>query len=122
MKNRIEYWFVSVALVILIAVMSYGSVYAGYSTGPNIFSWFRSRKEMFAPRSSESSLTERVPELSGAGVAEPEKRDPMSKATSSKECVGKSSGLTSSSGGLCIPKDVEDLLRTRGGNATFGSF
>lgn len=120
MKHRIEYWFVSIALVVLIAVMSYGSTYAGYSTGPNLFSWFRSRREGFAPQTSESTLTDRVTDLSGAGVSEPEKRDPMSKATSSKDCVGKSSGLTSSSGGLCLPKDVEELLRTRGGNATFG--
>jgi hypothetical protein len=121
MKYYFEYWFVSIALVILIATMSYGSACAGYSTGPNLFSWFRSRKEGFSPKSSESSLTSRVSELAGAGVAEPEKRDPMGKATSSKECVGKSSGLTSSSGGLCLPKDVETLLRTRGGNATFGA-
>ena len=46
--------------------------------------------------------------------------DKFSGTKGSAECVGKSSGLTNSKGGLCLTDSQQSLLRTRGGNATGG--
>ena len=44
--------------------------------------------------------------------------DQFSSAVGSPECVGKSSGLSNSTGPLCLSEDQKRLLQTRGGNAT----
>ena len=41
-------------------------------------------------------------------------------AKGSRECVGKSSGLTNSMGGLCLDENQINLLSTRGGNMSTG--
>jgi hypothetical protein len=120
-SHRSECWFVVIALLVVVCVSSYGATYAGHFTGPSLFSLFRNnRNEGFAPQQETSVLINGgSPDITGKGVDEPDKVDPMLNIPSSKECVGKSSGLTTSSGGLCIPDDILLLLRTRGGNATF---
>lgn len=113
-KKFLEHWMVSFALLAIVAVVCFGASQAGYYTGPSVFSWFR--KEGFTPIMAESSITDRV---KAVNVNAPEKRDPMSSATASKDCVGKSSGLTTSSGGVCLTPELKQLLHTRGNNATF---
>ncbi len=44
--------------------------------------------------------------------------DRFSAVSGSKECVGKSSGLSNSKGGLCLDDNLATMLRTRGGNQT----
>ena len=120
-SHRAECWFVVFALVVIVCVSSYGATYAGHITGPSFFSVFRN--EGFSPQIETSTLIDgSSSDIIGKGVNEPDKLDPMGNIPSSKECVGKSSGLSTSSGGLCIPDDVLLLLRTRGGNATITDF
>lgn len=44
--------------------------------------------------------------------------DIFSEAKGSPDCVGKSSGLSNSKGGLCLDKNQQNMLLTRGGNQT----
>lgn len=46
--------------------------------------------------------------------------DKIGSAKGSLECVGKSSGLTTSKGGLCLSEEQINLLKTRGGNMSTG--
>lgn len=50
----------------------------------------------------------------------PEAVDQIGSAKGSAECVGKSSGLTNSMGGLCLDDNQKRLLSTRGGNMSTG--
>lgn len=50
------------------------------------------------------------------------KLDQFSDVKGSVECVGKSSGLTNSKGGLCLDSAHMALLKTRGGNQTGADF
>lgn len=115
-KKLVEHWLVSFALLAIVAVVCFGASRAGHYTGPSVFSWFRFGKEGFTPIMAENSITDRV---KAVNVNEPEKRDPMGSAVASKECVGKSSGLTTSAGGVCLTPELKQLLYTRGNNATF---
>lgn len=47
--------------------------------------------------------------------------DLFSNTKSSLDCIGKSSGLTGSMGGLCLDNNLTGMLRTRGGNQTTGN-
>ena len=47
-----------------------------------------------------------------------QKIDIYSDIKGSASCIGKSSGLTNSKGGLCLDKIQTDMLLTRGGNQT----
>jgi hypothetical protein len=44
--------------------------------------------------------------------------DPISQLSSSTNCLGKSSGLSTSTGGICITPEINHLLKTRGNNST----
>lgn len=44
--------------------------------------------------------------------------DPISQLSSSTNCLGKSSGLSNSNGGICITPEINHLLKTRGNNST----
>jgi hypothetical protein len=44
--------------------------------------------------------------------------DVFSEAKGSTECLGKSSGLSNSKGGLCLDQHQKNMLLTRGGNQT----
>ena len=44
--------------------------------------------------------------------------DPISQLSSSTNCIGKSSGLSNSNGGICITPEINHLLKTRGNNST----
>ena len=46
--------------------------------------------------------------------------DQFSSAVGAPSCVGKSSGLSNSTGPLCLSDDQKRLLQTRGGNASSG--
>lgn len=46
--------------------------------------------------------------------------DVIGKTKGSSECVGKSSGLSKSTGGLCLNENQINLLKTRGGNMSTG--
>jgi hypothetical protein len=46
------------------------------------------------------------------------KIDPFSDTHGSLECIGSSSGLTNSAGGLCLSESQKQMLMTRGGNQT----
>ena len=46
--------------------------------------------------------------------------DKFSALKSSKDCVGNSSGLSNSTGALCLDSDTAAMLKTRGGNMTSG--
>jgi hypothetical protein len=48
------------------------------------------------------------------------KIDKFSDAKGDLKCVGQSSGLSNSKGGLCLGNDLTRLLQTRGGNQTSG--
>jgi len=44
--------------------------------------------------------------------------DVISQLSSSPNCIGKSSGLSNSSGGICFTPQINQLLQTRGNNAS----
>lgn len=44
--------------------------------------------------------------------------DPIGSLSSSSECVGRSFGLTNTTGGICLTPDVKQLLQSRGNNST----
>jgi len=44
--------------------------------------------------------------------------DVISQLSSSPNCIGKSSGLSNSSGGICFTPQINQLLKTRGNNAS----
>jgi len=44
--------------------------------------------------------------------------DPISQLSSNTNCLGKSSGLSNSTGGICITPEINHLLKTRGNNST----
>jgi len=44
--------------------------------------------------------------------------DPFSSVQGSTDCIGKSSGLSNSTGGLCLDSNLSNMLKTRGGNQT----
>ena len=46
--------------------------------------------------------------------------DVIGKTKGSSECVGRSSGLSKSTGGLCLNENQINLLKTRGGNMSTG--
>lgn len=46
--------------------------------------------------------------------------DKIGSAKGSSECLGQSSGLTNSKGGLCLDAEQKKLLSTRGGNMSTG--
>jgi len=48
------------------------------------------------------------------------KIDKFSEVKGDVKCVGQSSGLSNSKGGLCLGNDLTRLLQTRGGNQTSG--
>ena len=52
---------------------------------------------------------------------EAQKLDKIGSSHGSAACVGKSSGLSNSMGGLCLDANQIKLLSTRGGNMTAGS-
>ena len=50
----------------------------------------------------------------------PQPVDTIGAAKGSIECIGKSSGLTNSMGGLCLDENQQKMLSTRGGNMSTG--
>lgn len=46
------------------------------------------------------------------------KIDKFSEIKGDASCLGKSSGLSNSMGGLCLDDNMQNMLRTRGGNQT----
>lgn len=46
--------------------------------------------------------------------------EPISQLSSSQDCVGKSSYLSNSMGGICLDQPTIKLMRTRGGNSGSG--
>ena len=55
--------------------------------------------------------------LSGSRYGAESLSDPISQLSSSTSCVGQSSGLSNSTGGLCFSPQMMQLLKTRGNNA-----
>lgn len=51
-----------------------------------------------------------------------DKFDPYGKTQGSVDCIGNSSTLSNSKGGLCLSDEQIFLLKSRGGNATGGDF
>lgn len=51
-----------------------------------------------------------------------DKFDPYGKTKGSTECIGNSSSLSNSKGGLCLSDEQIYLLKSRGGNASGGDF
>lgn len=51
-----------------------------------------------------------------------DKFDPYGKTKGSTDCIGNSSSLHNSKGGLCLSNEQIYLLKSRGGNATGGDF
>lgn len=48
--------------------------------------------------------------------------DVFSQVNGSTSCIGQSSSLSNSKGGLCLDKNLTALLKTRGGNQTGGAY
>jgi hypothetical protein len=60
--------------------------------------------------------------LQGYPLNEPEHSyDPISNLTSNHECIGKSSNLSNSLGGICLDAKTLALINDRGGNQTTSS-
>lgn len=55
--------------------------------------------------------------LNGSRYGAESLSDPISQLSSSPSCVGQSSGLSNSTGGLCFSPQMVQLLKTRGNNA-----
>ena len=120
-----EFIFVVVVFLLILFVSSYGSsfkVQPYVSTNSKLpqypYEGFSDKKnpepidtELDAPRSEL---------LKGYSLNEPERPyDPISSVlTSSPECIGNSSNLSNSTGGICLDSKTLELIHNRGGNQT----
>lgn len=71
-------------------------------------------------KNDESSKTESFATLNGTSYAsvDPQTIDIFSSAVGSPTCVNKSSGLSNSTGSLCLTDNMKAMLHTRGGNSS----
>lgn len=70
------------------------------------------------PSSMPKEQMEGMTTLQGSTYGSNKQIDVISSLPSSAECVGISSGLSNSTGGICISPQVKQLIQTRGLNST----
>ena len=70
-----------------------------------------------APKKEDAKKVEGFESLMPAPYAESKVLDRFSHVSSGPQCVGQSSGLVNSLGGLCLSEEDRKMLTTRGGNA-----
>jgi len=70
-----------------------------------------------APKKEDAKKVEGFESLMPAPYAESKILDRFSHVSSGPQCIGQSSGLVNSLGGLCLSEEDRKMLTTRGGNA-----
>jgi hypothetical protein len=113
MKTNYIFWF-GAALLLLIVISSFGcNRVVGYSS-PNTYAMY----EGFEKNSGEG---EAFGPMEYAEYGEPaESNDQFSDTPGKITCSKNSSGLSNSNGYLCLSKEQQILLQTRGGNSSTG--
>jgi hypothetical protein len=81
----------------------------------------KNKQHMISPATGECKKVFGFDGLFCAPKEGPNSIDQIGATKGSLECVGKSSGLTNSLGGLCLDDNQKKLLSTRGGNMTSGA-
>lgn len=84
---------------------------------PVIQSWSEWLLGKPAPKKEDAKKVEGFESLMPAPYAESKVLDRFSHVSAGPQCVGQSSGLVNSLGGLCLSEEDRKMLTTRGGNA-----
>ena len=84
---------------------------------PVVQSWSEWLLGKPAPKKEDAKKVEGFESLMPAPYAESKVLDRFSHVSAGPQCVGQSSGLVNSLGGLCLSEEDRKMLTTRGGNA-----
>jgi hypothetical protein len=84
---------------------------------PVVQSWSEWLLGKPAPKKEDAKKVEGFESLMPAPYAESKVLDRFSHVSAGPQCVGQSSGLVNSLGGLCLSEEDRQMLTTRGGNA-----
>lgn len=120
MKVKMSHLFLTIILLILILLTMSNTCVTfkpHYTSSINYstFESFNQREGM-----TENNKKEAFTDLDGAAYGNNAPIDKFSGTKGSIDCDIISSGLSNSKGGLCLSDSQQQLLRTRGGNATGG--
>jgi len=120
MKVKMSHLFLTIILIFLILLTMSNTCVTfkpHYTSSINYaaFETFKQREGM-----TKNTKKEGFTGLDGAKYGNDAPIDKFSGTKGSAACDGISSGLTNSKGGLCLSDSQQQLLRTRGGNATGG--
>jgi hypothetical protein len=83
---------------------------------PVVQSWSEWLLGKPAPKKEDAKKVEGFESLMPAPYAESKVLDRFSHVSAGPQCVGQSSGLVNSLGGLCLSEEDRKMLTTRGGN------
>jgi hypothetical protein len=83
---------------------------------PVVQSWSEWLLGKPAPKKEDAKKVEGFESLMPAPYAESKVLDRFSHVSAGPQCVGQSSGLVNSLGGLCLSEEDRQMLTTRGGN------
>ena len=83
---------------------------------PEVQSWSEWILGKSAPKKEDAKKVEGFESLMPAPYAESKVLDRFSHVPAGPQCVGQSSGLSNSLGGLCLTEEDRIILTTRGGN------
>ena len=83
---------------------------------PVVQSWSEWLLGKPSPKKEDAKKVEGFESLMPAPYAESKVLDRFSHVSAGPQCVGQSSGLVNSLGGLCLSKEDRQMLTTRGGN------
>jgi hypothetical protein len=84
---------------------------------PVVQSWSEWLLGKPSPKKEDAKKVEGFESLMPAPYAESKVLDRFSHVSAGPQCVGQSSGLVNSLGGLCLSEEDRKMLTTRGGNA-----
>lgn len=125
-----EFIFVVVVFILILFVSSYGS---SFKVQPYVHTTSKLPQYPYegflgtADISPEPILDKKSMELDaprsellkGYSLDEPERPyDPIGNLSSSPDCIGKSSNLSNTTGGICFDNKTLELIHNRGGNQT----
>ncbi len=83
---------------------------------PVVQSWSEWLLGKSAPKKEDAKKVEGFESLMPAPYAESKVLDRFSHVSAGPQCIGQSSGLVNSLGGLCLSEEDRNMLTTRGGN------
>lgn len=122
-----EFIFVGIIFILIMFVSTYGSSknYVPYSFSPSTlpmyaYEGFDNLNPLPVDPQKQTDTTYDIPRtelLSGSSLSNPATiMNPISNLSGSADCIGNSSGLTNSLGGVCLDSATIQQIKTRGNN------